>query len=91
MSAPAAPEAGAGTVRCCRCGESKPPEMFARNRSKPSGRNSICRGCMRKYRAPPQPPKGPHVTGGLLPPRPDQRFSGKPGPPLAVVRVGPRE
>jgi hypothetical protein len=32
-------------MRCYRCGETKPVEEFARDRSKASGRKSLCKAC----------------------------------------------
>ena len=34
-----------GDRRCCRCGESKPPELFVKRNRLRSGRDTICKAC----------------------------------------------
>ena len=39
------PDGAAALVRCSRCGESKPPSAFHRDRGRPSGLHSYCKIC----------------------------------------------
>lgn len=37
--------------RCCTCGETKPIELFSKNKSEKDGRNPRCKACVAKYYA----------------------------------------
>jgi len=37
--------------RCCTCGETKPLELFSRNRSEKDGRQRRCKTCVSKHYA----------------------------------------
>lgn len=39
------PDGVAPLVRCSKCGESKPPSDFYRDRGRPSGLHSYCKAC----------------------------------------------
>ncbi len=90
------------TCRCCQ--QAKLIEAFALNSNYACGRLSTCKQChnalkrelaaqkkkrgIKRNRHGNGKPKNIEIASLPLPVRPDKRFAGNPGQPLAVVRVG---
>ena len=80
---------------CKKCGIAKPRQAYKTKHRFNCGHGNVCAACLKKRQKEldakkPKPPplrKPPDIVAGFLTRREDKVFKGRPGRPLAVVRI----